>query len=38
MEIIIVAVSKRDNVFKCFRLSIFVVSLLVDDTSLEGEP
>ena len=38
MEIIIAAVSKRDNVFKCFRLSIFVVSLLVYDTSIGGEP
>ena len=38
MEIIIVAVSKRDKVFMCFRLSIFVVSLLVYDTSIGGEP
>ncbi len=38
MEIISVAASKRDMVFMCFRLSIFVVSLLVYDTSIGGEP
>ena len=38
MEIIIAAVSIRAKVFMCFRLSIFVVSLLVDDTSIGGEP
>ena len=38
MEIIIAAVSKRAKVFMCFRLSIFVVSLLVYETSIGGEP